>query len=69
VKITKLQHGYVIRLSDVEMSVLDSFVCEGEAGPVHDIAGAGWSPGEKAAYTRRLNKHGSFMGTDENRRR
>lgn len=66
-KVTRLKHGYVIRLSDTEWDVF---------GAIEGFALAGmWdeslslTKSEKAALTRQMNKRGGFFLTvDEDRR-
>jgi hypothetical protein len=65
-RITRLQHGIAVHMTDNEWTVLCTLVSACEAGPLPDYES--WSPAEKAAYTRQTAKRGQFLAIDRDRR-
>jgi len=62
-KVTRLKSGYSIRVSDSEFEVLNSLIVDGFMMYEGDEVGVSdqWSPAQKAALTRMLNKSEQSM--------
>lgn len=65
-RVTRLQHGIAVHMTDNEWEVLTTLVSASEAGPLPDYDN--WPPLVKAAHTRQVTKHGGFLGIDRDRR-
>lgn len=71
-KITRLKSGYVIRVTDTEMAVLQDTMNEGQGSSLWDDAEGGYShlpPAEQRIITEVINYKRDWMVVTEDRRK